>query len=131
MRQAHAQLLQSPHTREEATPSLTPKSAPEGGPPPSAHDLMQSPPPESQRTCIAAASVAGRDRSGRCTVWEKETRDRIKVLRMGPGHSRPLGSRALFLRATSLLLSVLASRKYLLCYEEVSLPCPQSHLPFY
>ena len=29
--------------------------------------------------------------SGRHTVWEKETRDRIKVLKMGPGDSRPLG----------------------------------------
>ena len=25
--------------------------------------------------------------SGQHTVWEKETRDRIKVLKMGPGHS--------------------------------------------
>ena len=65
------------------------------------------------------------------TVWEKETRDIIKVLKMGPGDSRPLGSRALFLGATSLLFSVLASRKYLLCYDEVSLLCPQSRLPFY
>ena len=29
--------------------------------------------------------------SGQCTVWEKETRDRSKVLQMGPGDSRPLG----------------------------------------
>ena len=43
------------------------------------------------------------------TVWGKDTRDRIKVLKMGPGDSRPLGSRALFLRTTSLLFSVLAS----------------------
>ena len=70
-------------------------------------------------------------KSGQRTIWEKETRDRIKILKMGPGDSRPLGSRALFLRATSLLLSVLASRKYLLCYDEVSLLCPQSWLPFY
>ena len=69
--------------------------------------------------------------SGRHTVWEKETRDRKKVLKMGLGDSRPLGSRALFLRATSLLFSFLASRKYLLCYNEVSLLCPQSCLPFY
>ena len=62
---------------------------------------------------------------------EKETRDRIQVLKMGPGDSRPLGSRALFLRATSLLFSVLASRKYLLCYDKISLLCPWSHLPFY
>ena len=59
-------------------------------------------------------------------VWEKETRDRIKVLKMGP-----LGSRALFLRATAFLFSVLASRKYLLCYDEVSLLHPQSRLQFY
>ena len=26
---------------------------------------------------------------GQCTVWEKETRDRIKVLKMGPGDSIP------------------------------------------
>ena len=32
-------------------------------------------------------------------VWEKETRDRVKVLKMGPGDSTPLGSRALFLGA--------------------------------
>ena len=68
--------------------------------------------------------------SGRHTVWEKETRDRIKVLKMGPGNST-LGSRALFLRATSLLFSVLASRKYLLCHDDVSLLCPQSRRPFY
>ena len=65
------------------------------------------------------------------TVWEKETRDGIKVLKMGPGDSRPLGSRALLLGAASLLFSVLASRKYLLCYDEVSLLYPQSHLLFY
>ena len=47
--------------------------------------------------------------SGRRTVWEKETRDRIKVLKIGSGDSRPLGSRDLFLGAASLLLSVLAS----------------------
>ena len=64
-------------------------------------------------------------------VWEEETGDRIKVLKMGPGDSRSLGSRALFLRATALLFSVLASRKYLLCYSEVSLLCPRSRLPFY
>ena len=45
-------------------------------------------------------------KSGQRMVWEKETRDRIKVLKMGPGDSRPLGSRALFLRATSLLFSL-------------------------
>ena len=65
------------------------------------------------------------------TAWEKETRDGIKVLKMGPGDSRPLGSGALFLGATSLLFSVLASRKYLLCYDEVSLLRPWSCLPFY
>ena len=70
-------------------------------------------------------------KNGQRTVWEKGTRDRIRVLKMGPGNSRPLGSRALFLGATSFLFSVLASRKYLLCYDEVSLLCPRSHLPFY
>ena len=30
-------------------------------------------------------------KSGRHTVWKKETRDRIKVLKMGLGDSRPLG----------------------------------------
>ena len=69
--------------------------------------------------------------SGRCTVWGKETRDRIKVLKTGPGDSRLLGSRALFLGAASLLFSVLASRKYLLCHNDVSLLCPQSRRPFY
>ena len=69
--------------------------------------------------------------SGQRTVWEKGTRDRIKGLKMGPRDSRPLGSRALFLRATSLLFSVLASRKHLLYYNEVSLLCPLSRLPFY
>ena len=48
----------------------------------------------------------------------------MKVLKMGLGDSRPLGSRALFLGATSLLFSFLASRKYLLCHDEVSLLCP-------
>ena len=71
-------------------------------------------------------------KSGWRTVWEKETRDRIKALKMGPGDSRPLESRAPFLRATSFLPSVLASRKYLLCYNEViSLLCPRSRLRFY
>ena len=79
-------------------------------------------------------------KSGWCTVWgKKKPRDRIKVLKMGLGDSRPLGSRTLFLGATSLLFSVLASRN--ICYatmksascfpDEVSLLCPQSHLPFY
>ena len=31
---------------------------------------------------------------------KKKTRDRVKVLKMGLRDSRPLGSRALFLRAT-------------------------------
>ena len=71
-------------------------------------------------------------KSGWCTVWgKKKPRDRIKVLKMGLGDSRPLGSRTLFLGATSLLFSVLASRKYLLCYDEVSLLCPPSSLPYY
>ena len=60
---------------------------------------------EEKQTCPlwsdAAASAAGRNRR---TVWGKETRDRIKVLKMGPEDSRPLGSRALFLRATSFYL---------------------------
>ena len=43
---------------------------------------------------------------------------------MGLGHSRPLGSRALLLRATSLLFSILESRKYLLCYNEINLLVP-------
>ena len=65
------------------------------------------------------------------TVWEKETRDRIKVLETGLGDSRPLGSRALFHGATSLLFSVLVSRKYLLCCDKIRLLCPWSHLSFY
>ena len=40
--------------------------------------------------------------------------ERFKVLKMGSRDSRPLGSRALFLGAASLLFSVLASRKCLL-----------------
>ena len=51
--------------------------------------------------------------SGQRTVWEKETRDRVKVSKTGLGDSRSLGSRALFLGVTSLLFSVLTSRKYL------------------
>ena len=66
-----------------------------------------------------------------CTVWEKETRDRMKVLKMVLRYSRPLGSRALFLGDTSFLFSVVASRRYLLCYNEVRLLCPRSHLSFY
>ena len=69
-------------------------------------------------------------KSGQWTVWKKETRDRIKVLKMGLGDSRPLGSRALFLGATSLLFSVLAHREYLLCYDKISLLCPWSCFPF-
>ena len=55
------------------------------------------------------------------------------VMTEGTGERRVsifLGSRALFLGATSLLFSALASRRYLLCYDEVSLLCPQSRLPF-
>ena len=74
----------------------------------------------------AAASAAGRNRH---TVWGKESRDRISF-KDGTRGLRPLGSRALFLRATPLLSSVLASRKYLLCYDEVLLG-PWSCLPFY
>ena len=62
---------------------------------------------------------------------KKELETELRFLKMGPGDSRRLGSRALLLRAISLLFSVLASRKYLLCYNEVSLLCPRSHLPFY
>ena len=58
------------------------------------------------------------------TVWEKETRDGIKVLKMGPGDSRPLGSRALFLGAISLFFSGLGRQKCPLCYDEVSLLFP-------
>ena len=72
----------------------------------------------------AVASVAGRDQKRSTQSFGKKTRDRMKVLKMRPGNSRLLGSRVLFPRATSLLLSVLASRKYLLCYDEVSLLCP-------
>ena len=70
-------------------------------------------------------------KSGRHTVWGKETRDKIKVLKMGLWDSKPLGSRTMFLGATSLLFSVLASRKYLLYYDEISLQCPWSCLLFY
>ena len=59
--------------------------------------------------------------SGWQTVWEKETRDRIKDLKMGMENSRPSESRTLFFRVTSLLFSVLACRKYLLCHN---VPCP-------
>ena len=79
----------------------------------------------------AAASAADGDWSGRHTVWKKETRDRIKVLKTGLGDSRPPGSKALFPGATSFSFSVLASRKYLLCYDKISLLCPRSRLPFY
>ena len=75
----------------------------------------------------AAASAAGRNRH---TVWGKESRDRISF-KDGTRGLRPLGSRTLFLRATSLLFSVLASRKYLLCHDEVNLLGPRSCLPFY
>ena len=70
-------------------------------------------------------------KNGRRTVWKKETRDRIKVLKMELRDSRPIRSRALFLGATSLLFSVLAHRKYLLCYDRISLLCPWSRLRFY
>ena len=50
---------------------------------------------------------------------------------MGLEDSRPLGSRALFLGAASLLCRVLACRKYLLCCDKISPLCPWSHLPFY
>ena len=37
---------------------------------------------------------------------------------MGPGYSRSLGSKALFLKAASTLFSVVACRKHLLCYDK-------------
>ena len=40
---------------------------------------------------IAAASTSVGMESGQRTVWEKETRDRIKVLKMGPGSQDLLG----------------------------------------
>ena len=43
------------------------------------------------RLSSAAASAAGRDRKWSTHSLEKETRDRIKVLKMGLGDSRPLG----------------------------------------
>ena len=49
--------------------------------------------------------------SGRRTVGEKEIRDRMKVLKMGPGDSRPLGSRVVFLGAPSCLFRVLATKR--------------------
>ena len=48
---------------------------------------------------LAGTSSAGRDQKCRCTVWGKQTRDRIKILKMGLGDSSPLGSRAPFLGA--------------------------------
>ena len=70
-------------------------------------------------------------KSGWHTVWGKETRDRIEDLKMGMENSRPSESRALFFRDTSLLFSVLACRKYLLCHNKINLLCPWSHLSFY
>lgn len=58
--------------------------------------------------------------SCRCTVWKKEIRDRIKVSKIEQGDSRTLGSRALFFGDRSLLFSVLAYRKYLMCYDKIS-----------
>ena len=58
--------------------------------------------------------------SCRCTVWKKEIRDRIKVSKIELGDSRTLGSRALFFGHRSLLFSVLAYRKYLMCYDKIS-----------
>lgn len=49
--------------------------------------------------------------SGRRTVGEKETRDRMKVLKIGLGDSRPLGSRVLFLGVPSRLFRVLATER--------------------
>ena len=77
------------------------------------------------------ASSMGREQKRGDAVWKKETRDRIKVLKMGLGDSRSQGSRALFLRATSLLFSVFKCREHLLCYDKISLLCPQSRLPGY
>ena len=82
------------------------------------------------RHSLQPAQQAGIE-SGQHTVWEKENRDGIKVLKMGLGDSRPLGPTALFLGATSLLFSVLACRKYPLCYDKISLLCSQSCLSFY
>ena len=62
--------------------------------------------------------------SGQCTVWEEEIRDRIKISKMELRDSWPLGSTALFFGATSLLFSVLACRKYLLCYDKIGLVSP-------
>ena len=70
-------------------------------------------------------------KSDRHTVWGKQTRDRIKILKMVLGDSSPLGARDPFLGAKSLLFSIFVRRQYLLWFDEVSLLCPQSCLPYY
>ena len=75
----------------------------------------------------AAASTAARDRKGSTQGWEKETRDRIKVFKMGPGDSRPLGSRALFLEAASLYL-VSRHAESICCAAMKSASCVPSHV---
>ena len=77
--------------------------------------------------CVCTASTADRDRKWSTHNLGKTKRDRIKVLKMGPWDSRPLGSRALFLGATSLLFSVLASRKDR-CASMKSASCVPGHL---
>ena len=73
------------------------------------------------------ASAAGRDLKWSMHSLGKRTKEKIIVLKMEPGDSRPLVSRALFFGATSLLFSVLASRKYL-CATMKSASSVQSHV---
>ena len=65
--------------------------------------------------------------SGQHTVWEKETRDRIKVLKMGPGDSRPLGSRTLFLGVPSFCL-VFWQAESICCVMMKSASCVPGHI---
>ena len=55
---------------------------------------------------VAAASTAGRDRKWATHSLGEKKLETIKILKMGLGDSRPLGSRALFLGAISLFVSV-------------------------
>ena len=65
--------------------------------------------------------------SGQCIVWEKETRDRSKVLKMGLGDSRPLGQEPCCLEPHHLYL-VSWQAESICCVTMKSASCVPGHV---
>ena len=76
--------------------------------------------------CCSQNSRVGIE-SGQCTVWEKETRDRSKVLQMGPGDSRPLGQEPCCLEPHHFYL-VSWQAESICCVTMTSASCVPGHV---